>query len=736
MDKIQEEILKKCLEMKQNNIYDSVKNRNIVIDEYNRDNKDDFFNHFGIEAIKNKQGKDLLYLLFLPNTAGDSTRYNLLPQNNGGLITIMEYKLLSLGIYTGTQNVKTPCAYHSVKNSELAWRTRGEKITEDEAINIAEDCKIKILKLNEDLINNNWEKFKQDFPDNWYSFYHKYMYILHPDKLVYFHAKDFALNLKEKLEIKFNEKLGFENYYNKIINEISDNKEKITPDELRKATEILYGDGKSKKKYDEEKKQTTNKLNSELEVDNTKKNNKEEEMNTQPALNQILYGPPGTGKTYNTVVEAMKILREDLKPQIEDYKNWYKKNPANGESVTDDYINNMFSSLEKFENECSIFNITNENELKEYELKIKNGERFKSTKSNNWINTVINNYLKFYNDFIDNYDCLKAVFDKLKQDKRIKFITFHQSYSYEEFVEGIKPECSEDCKDITYKKEKGIFQKLCLEANKYPDKKYVLIIDEINRGNISKIFGELITLIEKNKRVIPNGEDNFKNADTSNEGMTVILPYTQEPFGVPSNLYIIGTMNTADRSIASVDIALRRRFRFIEKMPKPDLLHLPDKKDEFNIPVYDKKLDKGGTEKYKVNLNQLLTTLNDRISILLDPDHQIGHSYFLNLIKKDDDGNQLDYILESDLKAMFKYEILPLLNEYFYGDWEKLKAVLISKKYAEDKKEEELYKDSFITKHEKQDLYCIGQCEDSFKFNINNENFKESLEIIAEGIIS
>lgn len=158
---------------------------------------------------------------------------------------------------------------------------------------------------------------------------------------------------------------------------------------------------------------------------------------------------------------------------------------------------------------------------------------------------------------------------------------------------------------------------------------HVLIIDEINRGNISKIFGELITLIEDDKR----------------ENLEVTLPYSKEPFTIPDNLYIIGTMNTSDRSIASVDIALRRRFKFKEMMPKSSLVA------DFGI---------GFEEKF--------AKINQKISILLDRDHQIGHSYFIK-----DKYQNADI---STLQNIWYDSVLPLLNEYFYGDWDKLQAVL------------------------------------------------------------
>ena len=220
----------------------------------------------------------------------------------------------------------------------------------------------------------------------------------------------------------------------------------------------------------------------------------------------------------------------------------------------------------------------------------------------------------------------------------IEFITFHQSFSYEEFIEGIKPDINEDG-GLSYSLSSGIFKRLSERAKSNPGSNYVLIIDEINRGNISKIFGELITLVEETKRLgSPSGE----------YPQSVTLPYSKEPFGVPTNLYIIGTMNTADKSITSIDTALRRRFSFKEYAPDDSLL-------------VGKKIVAG---KSSVNLQIVLQTLNARIQLLLGSDFLLGHSYFLKI----NDWN--------DLCKLFHSEIIPLLRSYFYDDFSKISLVL------------------------------------------------------------
>lgn len=219
--------------------------------------------------------------------------------------------------------------------------------------------------------------------------------------------------------------------------------------------------------------------------------------------------------------------------------------------------------------------------------------------------------------------------------KRIAFTTFHQSYGYEEFIEGYRPECDQN-NNLIYRLKPGSFKAFCDYARN-KEGNFVFIIDEINRGNISKIFGELITLIEDDKR---EETENFQSC---------ILPYSYNRFAVPKNVYILGTMNTADRSLTRLDAALRRRFIFKEMMPKPELLN--------SIMIQ-------GTD---INLEYLLSILNKRILALYDRDHQIGHAYFIKL--------QQNPTMQA-LADVMKNRILPLLKEYFYDDWEKIRLVL------------------------------------------------------------
>lgn len=293
-------------------------------------------------------------------------------------------------------------------------------------------------------------------------------------------------------------------------------------------------------------------------------------------------------------------------------------------------------------------------------------------------------------DTLKNMDHSKImeIYHELEQEGRIGFTTFHQSYGYEDFIEGIRPvldkektdaqnqseeQKSEKSRNLEYTMEAGVFKAFCEKAEK-SKKPYVFIIDEINRGNISRIFGELITLIEESKR---KGEADERS---------VILPYSGLPFSVPSNVYIIGTMNTADRSIALLDTALRRRFSFVEMMPDTEVL----KDIKIEVPEMPDTVDKKAG-KSTIDIQKLLEIINQRIEVLYDREHTIGHAYFCGLKKT----ATLD-----GLKNVFKKSVLPLLQEYFFDDYEKIAMVL-----GDNQKSNSNYK--FIVEDNGKDIHTL-----------------------------
>ena len=233
----------------------------------------------------------------------------------------------------------------------------------------------------------------------------------------------------------------------------------------------------------------------------------------------------------------------------------------------------------------------------------------------------------------------KIAYEMMKKtdDTKIEIVQFHQSYSYEDFIQGIRPS------EKTFKVKNGIFYNFCKRAEQNPENKYFFIIDEINRGNLSKIFGELMMLIETDKRGKSKVHLTYSEKDDA-------------PFSVPENLYIIGTMNTADRSLAIVDYALRRRFRFVSLKPK------------FN----DKFVDLLSTQvfsKYFIhNIIAKIDSLNQKIQSdkNLGEGFQIGHSFFCT--------NKMNKSENEWFKDIIKYEIAPLLEEYWFDDIEKSQA--------------------------------------------------------------
>lgn len=216
-------------------------------------------------------------------------------------------------------------------------------------------------------------------------------------------------------------------------------------------------------------------------------------------------------------------------------------------------------------------------------------------------------------------------------------LTFHPSYSYEDFIEGYKPVDTAGG-TLVLRLEDGVLKRVCNEARANPGKKYLLLVDEINRANIAKVFGEIITLLEKDKR-----------------NLLITLPQSKQSFTIPPNVYLLGTMNTADRSIKLLDAALRRRFAFLELMPEVDMLQ--------------------GAKVGGLPLDDFLVELNRRIAQREGREKQIGHSYLL------ENGRPVDEVEE--LARRFRQEMLPLLQEFCYDDYTTL-AYYLGKKLVDE----------------------------------------------------
>ncbi|BEK06491.1 McrB family protein [Campylobacter jejuni] len=395
-------------------------------------------------------------------------------------------------------------------------------------------------------------------------------------------------------------------------------------------------------------------------------------------LNQIFYGSPGTGKTYHTIDKALEILgknlesRDDKKAKFDEYVKkgqivfttfhqsyGYEEfvegikpridSEENSKEIEYEIKDGIFKelcekALDNYEN--SILNADELNKKIELKEKVENflnwlletNEPIGKTKGGNFFVIEIDNKtIVIYSEGIERFDGIfnlnLSIFMELLKCKD----------EFNNATEMFKKVFNRDYADRTHtyyfnlvKKFKAYEKQLTakIENNKNNDnslKPYIIIIDEINRGNVSKIFGELITLIEPSKRI---GEK---------EELKVTLPYSGEKFGVPKNVYIIGTMNTADRSITSLDTALRRRFEFVEMMPDVSKL----------------SMDCEG-----INLQELLKAINTRIEYLLDREKTIGHAFFVSVENLE------------DLKKVFQNKIIPLLQEYFYNDYVLIDAVL------------------------------------------------------------
>ncbi|CAM4115935.1 McrB family protein [Campylobacter armoricus] len=396
---------------------------------------------------------------------------------------------------------------------------------------------------------------------------------------------------------------------------------------------------------------------SDKEFYNNKETNKG--LNVEnPPLNQILYGPPGTGKTYQTIDKALEIISKEEKIQIpskDDRKNrkeLFDKYVKNGQIVFTTF-HQSYGYEEFVEGIKPIIN--NDENSQEVNYKIENGifkelcekalENRDSIKSFNFYINDLKEKAKEDGNNPEKYFKLPNTKYSIQyrggKTFRIKFDDMSKNHKdYPVNIDNIEKLYKTSSVDeiynlayvraiLNYLKSQGLRD--YEEKDEKTNLPYIIIIDEINRGNVSKIFGELITLIEPSKRM---GEP---------EGLKVRLPYSGEEFGVSKNVYIIGTMNTADRSITSLDTALRRRFEFVEMMPD---------------------VSKLSTNCEGVNLQELLKAINTRIEYLLDREKTIGHAFFIGVENL------------NDLKNVFQNKIIPLLQEYFYNDYALIDAVL------------------------------------------------------------
>lgn len=398
----------------------------------------------------------------------------------------------------------------------------------------------------------------------------------------------------------------------------------------------------------------------------------EKDIQSEFALNQILFGPPGTGKTYNTINKAVAIVdnlkesalkgyyeeRSDLKERFDELliDDWENPNGQIGfvtfhQSMSyEDFIEGIKPGLNDEQNVI-------------YDIEPGVFKMMTSIARYNWLDankgtkeqlSFEEAFTKFKEEWQENQE---MKFPLKREGSEYTILGFTKSsIKFKKASGGTGHTLSiSTLRDYFYKRREvrqtgvGIYYPAILDKLKSyqpslivekEEKNYVLIIDEINRGNVSQIFGELITLIEEDKRL------------GKAEALEVTLPYSKEKFGVPPNLHIIGTMNTADRSVEALDAALRRRFNFEEMPPRPLLIETDGKLKE----------QKGILD--TVDLPLVLNTINKRIEKLLDKDHQIGHSYFMSVTKL------------SELKEAFQNKIIPLLQEYFFGDYGKIGLVV------------------------------------------------------------
>ena len=361
------------------------------------------------------------------------------------------------------------------------------------------------------------------------------------------------------------------------------------------------------------------------------------------AENVIYYGPPGTGKTY--LLQSMMSDYIDYQVSDQQIKDAYVQNTKdwilismvmlqNHGKMRPTEIQQKIDSL-SLGKRVNVLSVLEEHNMDVSMLGVKRTPPcvFFECEGGTWYV----NRIRIQQDMPDFFE---RFLGKSDVDRRYAFVTFHQSFSYEDFIEGIRPEYVKETNSIDYSPKPGVFKTLCTEAAKHPEKEYAVFIDEINRGNISEIFGELISLIEVDKR-----------QGMANE-LSATLPYSKEPFVVPSNVNVFGTMNSADKSVGAIDIALRRRFKFIPMVPDSKIIS-----DELLMNGVDPE-DVGG-----INVIKLFDTMNSRIELLLDRNHMLGQALFMSVRTG------------ADVVTVIRDKVVPLLEEYFFSDLQKVQLV-------------------------------------------------------------
>ncbi|KGD52978.1 AAA domain family protein [Burkholderia pseudomallei] len=392
-------------------------------------------------------------------------------------------------------------------------------------------------------------------------------------------------------------------------------------------------------------------------------------------INRIYYGPPGTGKTYQ-LSRLLKREYEQAMTAVSDEEwreqfiatriaglSWWEGaaaalfdlggNAKVGQLYEHPFIEAIATAKGRIQNvRQTLWNALQYHTVEESQT-VNAKHRLAPAvfdKASDSVWRLAGEWADSCADLIETVKAYRAGLPTSGAVRRYSFVTFHQSYGYEEFVEGLRPVLNGDAEtgEIQYEIRAGVFKDLCRRARSAPDQRFAMVIDEINRGNISKILGELITLIEPDKR---EGAEN---------AVSVTLPYSGDSFSVPANVDIIGTMNTADRSLALLDTALRRRFEFVPVMP--------DARDEPSAPLHGLRVTAG---EHVIDIPRMLAAINQRVEALYDRDHCIGHAYFTALAQVPDGDERL-----VALQQVFSNRILPLLEEYFFEDWQKIQLVL------------------------------------------------------------